>query len=28
VASDASYFDPFCQDMARLGIASSVVELP
>ncbi len=28
VASDASYFDPFCTDMARLGIASSVVELP
>lgn len=28
VASDASYFDPFCSDMARLGIASSVVELP
>lgn len=28
VASDARYFDPLCHDMARLGIASSVIELP
>lgn len=28
VASNAHYFEPICHDMARLGIASSVVELP
>lgn len=28
VASNGNYFDPLCQDMAKLGIASSVVELP